>query len=39
MLIGLSFGFEKEYFEYKDSLNKDEDLLVYNADGTVTVKA
>lgn len=33
------FACEKEYFEYKDSLNKDEDLLVYNADGTVTVKA
>lgn len=30
---------KKKYFEYKDSLNKDEDLLVYNADGTVTVKA
>lgn len=31
MFIGLSFGDEKKYFKYKDSLNKDEDLLVYNA--------
>lgn len=31
------FATKKDYFEYKDSLNKDKDLLVYNQDGTVTV--
>ena len=34
-----AFKSREEYFKYKDGLNKDEEMLVYNADGTVTVKA
>ena len=32
------FKTKKDYFDFQDSLQKDEDLIIYNDDGTATIK-